>query len=185
MIKTVAQVATNAIPQPPACFRRHHAGFGRDFCRRNTIAGFGGNSPYLLFRYNVPNHTVTSSFYVSSPPAGPRTVSLSDDGSLATFAWWLSDANFITTAEFPTPSGSLNIGSSLIDSSRNLVYAAIPSSTETGTTPILGIYASDNLTLVEQLQLPENLAGKAVLTSDHNTMYSISDSGIRFFRWAA
>ena len=130
VLETIEQVATTAIPQPPASFPGNivqasvatsHDG--------NTVAGFGGNSPYLLFRYNVLTHTISSSFYVSTLPAGPRTVSLSDDGSLASFAWWLSDANFITTAEFPTPSGTLNIGSSLIDSSRNLVYAQIPSST--------------------------------------------------------
>ena len=37
---------------------------------------------------------------------------------------------------------------------------------------------SDNLTLEDQLQLPENLAGKSLISSDHNTMYSISDSGV-------
>ncbi len=44
--------------------------------------------------------------------------------------------------------------------------------------PLLLITDSDNLTVHDQLQLPENLAGKSVLTSDHNTMYSISDSGV-------
>lgn len=180
VLETIAQVATNSIPQPPANFPGNIVQASVTVSRDgNTIAGFGGNSPYLLFRYSVPTHTITSSFYVSTPPAGPRTVSLADDGSLASFAWWLSDPNFITTAEFPTPSGVLNIGSSVIDSSRNLVYAEIPSTTSTTTTtPILSIYASDNLTLIEELQLPENLAGKAVLTNDHNTMYSISDSGV-------
>jgi len=180
VLETIAQVVTNAIPQPPASFPGNivQASVATS-ADGNTIAGFGGNSPYLLFRYSVLNHTISGSFYISTPPAGPRTVSLSDDGSLASFAWWLSDANFVTTAEFPTPSGVLNIGSSVIDSSRNLVYAEIPASTQTSSTPpILGIYASDNLTLIEQISLPENLAGKAVLSADHNTMYSISDSGV-------
>ena len=55
------------------------------------IAGFGGGSPYLLFRYAVATKTISGAFYVSSPQAGPRVVSLSDDGSLASMAWWLSD----------------------------------------------------------------------------------------------
>jgi uncharacterized protein (TIGR03437 family) len=178
-LQTISQVATNSIPQPPASFPGNivQASIAAS-ADGLTIAGFGGSSPYLLFRYNVATQGITSSFYVSSPPAGPRTVSLSDNGSLASFAWWLSDANFVTTAEFPTPSGTLNIGSTLIDSSRNLVYAQVPSTTQVGNTPLLQIFSSDNLTLVEQIQLPENLAGKSVLSSDHNTMYSISDSGV-------
>jgi uncharacterized protein (TIGR03437 family) len=178
-LQTITQVATNSIPQPPASFPGNIVQATIATSRDGlTIAGFGGTSPYLLFRYNVATQGITSSFYVSSPPAGPRTTSLSDDGSLASFAWWLSDANFITTAEFPTPSGTLNIGSTLIDSSRNLVYAQVPSTTQVGNTPFLQIFDSDNLTLREQIQLPENLAGKSVLSSDHNTMYSISDSGV-------
>src|SRR5207253_1900404 len=41
-----------------------------------------------------------------------------------------------------------------------------------------GIYDADNLTLREQINLPENLAGKSLLTSDRDVMYSISDSGV-------
>ena len=40
------------------------------------------------------------------------------------------------------------------------------------------IVASDNLAVVDQIQLPENLAGKSVLSSDNLTMYGISDSGV-------
>jgi uncharacterized protein (TIGR03437 family) len=47
-----------------------------------------------------------------------------------------------------------------------------------GPLPVFEIRDSDNLTLREQLQLPENLAGKSVLTKDNNTMYSLSDSGV-------
>src|SRR6202034_2931571 len=44
--------------------------------------------------------------------------------------------------------------------------------------PILNIVDSDNLTLEDRIQLPENLAGKSLLSADNNTMYSISDSGV-------
>jgi uncharacterized protein (TIGR03437 family) len=37
---------------------------------------------------------------------------------------------------------------------------------------------SDNLTLRDQIQLPENLAGRSALSSDNMTMYSVSDSGV-------
>jgi hypothetical protein len=109
-------------------------------------------------------------------------VSVADDGSLASYAWWISDANFVTTAQFGNVSGLLNVGSTLIDSSRGLVYAQMPvtgtPATANTNSPVFLILDSDNLTVEEQLQLPENLAGKSVLTSDHNTMYAISDSGV-------
>ncbi len=182
LLQTIAQVATSSIPQAPATFPPTFTQATITTSRDGlTIAGFGGSSPYLLFRYAVATKTISSSFYVSSPPAGPRVVSLSDDGTEASMAWWLSDSNFNTLAEFTAPTGALNIGSHVIDSSRNLVYAQVPTTTSTGTsvsTPILQISASDNLTIVEQLQLPENLAGKSVLTANHNTMYAVSASGV-------
>ena len=43
---------------------------------------------------------------------------------------------------------------------------------------MLTVRAADNLTLLESLQLPEHLAGRAVLSSDRQTMYASSDSGV-------
>ena len=40
------------------------------------------------------------------------------------------------------------------------------------------VVTSSNLTLQERLQLPENLTGKSVLSSDSNTLYAISESGV-------
>lgn len=187
LLESVAEVATNAIPQPPASYPLQFTQATITTSRDGlTIAGFGGGSPYLLFRYSVATKTISSAFYVSSPAAGPRVVSLADDGSLATMAWWESDANFNDIAEFLTPSGALNLGSHVIDSSRNLVYAQVPAtstggaggSSTTSSTPVLDIMDSDNLEVEEQIQLPENLAGKSVLTNNHNMMYSISASGV-------
>jgi uncharacterized protein (TIGR03437 family) len=182
LLQTIAQVASNAIPQPlasyPPNFTQATIATSRDGL---TIAGFGGGTPYLVFRYAVATKTITSSFYTSTPPGGPRVVSLADDGSSMTMAWWLADANFNDVAEFLSPSGILNIGSHVIDSSRNLVYAQVPAtaaSSGTSSTPVLQILSSDNLTVQEQIQIPENLAGRSLLSSDHNTMYSISASGV-------
>ncbi len=183
ILQTITQVATNALPQPTQSFPGNIVQASMTVSRDGTtIAGFGGTSPYLLFRYNVVSHSISGSFYTSSPPAGPRVVSLSDDGTLASMAWWVMDANFITTAQYGNPAGLLNVGSHVIDSSRNLIYAQIPVSGTPATAntnpPILLVADSDNLTVRQQIQLPENLAGKSLLTMDHNTMYSISDSGV-------
>ena len=43
---------------------------------------------------------------------------------------------------------------------------------------MLTVRAADNLTLIESLQLPEHLAGRAVLSSDRQTMYASSASGV-------
>jgi len=183
VLQTIAQVATNAIPQPtvsfPGSFAQASMAVSRDGF---TIAGFGGTSPYLLFRYNVGTKVITSAFYTSSPAAGPRVVSLSDDGTFATFAWWVADSNLNSSAEWGNPSGLLNVGSTVIDSSRSLIYAQIPPSGTPATAnpnpPLLMINDSDNLTVHDQLQLTENLTGKSLLTSDYSTVYGISDSGV-------
>jgi len=44
--------------------------------------------------------------------------------------------------------------------------------------PVLRILDADNLALREKLQLPENLAGKALLNSAADVLYSVSDSGV-------
>jgi uncharacterized protein (TIGR03437 family) len=186
LLYTIAQVATNAIPQPPtnfpANFTQATATVSADGL---TIAGMGGTDNNLLeFRYSVAVHGLSSAYYTTSPPAGPRVVSLSSDGSLSTFDWTIQDTNLNVTAQFSNIAGIYNIGSTLIDSSRNLIYAQIPitGTSATGSysanPPILNVVDMDNLTLRDQINLPENLAGKSLLTADNNTMYSISDSGV-------
>jgi uncharacterized protein (TIGR03437 family) len=186
LIQTIAQVATNAIPQPPASFpatfTQATAAVSADGL---TIAGMGGTGGvFLEYRYNVAVHGLSSTAYTSAPPPGPTVVSLSSDGSKATFFWSVQDSNFNTTSQFSNVAGLFSVGSTLIDSSRGLIYAQIPPSgtQATGTystnPPILNVVDSDNLTLEERIQLPENLAGKSILSADNNTMYSISDSGV-------
>lgn len=192
ILQTVAQVATNAIPQPPATFPLGFTEAGVATSKDGlTVAGFGGSTTAgLLFKYAVADHTITASSWGATPPLGPRAVSVADDGSQFSLGWWTLDPNFYIQSIFNgnpvglyTPAvGYLNIGSSIIDSSRGLIYAQIP---PTGTpttgntnTPILQILDADNLTSHDNLMLPENLAGKSVITNDHNTVYAISDSGV-------
>jgi len=185
LIRTIAQATTQSIPQPPATFP---ASFTQATAAVSgdglTIAGLGGGttSGILEYRYSVATHGLTQVTYISSPSAGPRVVSLSQDGTLSTFDWTVQDVNLNVTAQFANPSGLLSLGTTLIDSSRNLIYAQIPvagtSATANTAAPILNIVDSDNLTLEDQIQLPENLTGKSILSSDYSTMYSISDSGV-------
>ena len=105
-------------------------------------------------------------------------------------------------AQFPNASGTLHVGSHLIDTDRGRVYAqfdeavpttsatpaspAAPSTTTAGTTaapkiPLLQVLDYDNLAVYEKLILAENLSGKSVMAADGATMYSVSDSGVTVF----
>ncbi|MGA3187459.1 MAG: hypothetical protein ABSF22_10155 [Bryobacteraceae bacterium] len=186
LLNTIPQVTTLAIPQPPATFPGNFtqatAAVSAD---GSTIAGMGGTGNSVLeYRFKPGTTNLTAVTYTAAPPPGPSVVSLSSDGSLATFFWSVQNANFQTTSQFSNVAGLFNVGSTLIDSSRNLIYAQIPpvgtaaSGSYASNPPILNIVDSDNLTLEDQIQLPENLAGKSLLSADNNTMYSISDSGV-------
>ena len=186
LLLTIPQVTTLAIPQPPATFPSHFtqatAAVSADGL---TIAGMGGTGNAVLeYRFKAGTTNLTAVSYTASPPPGPSVVSLSSDGSIGTFFWGVQDANYHTVAQFSNISGIFNIGTTLIDSSRNLIYAQIPpvGTTATGNyagnPPIMQIVDADNLTLEDLMQLPENLTGKSLLSADNNTMYAISDSGV-------
>ncbi len=131
------------------------------------------------FGFDVYQQHLSVIGYVSSPTQGPRVVSVNKDGSYYTSGWTLNDRFGNLVAEFPSPTGALNIGSHLFDTGRRLIYAQVPSTTSVqNPPPILQVVDSDNLNVREQYYLPENLAGKSLLSGDSNTMYSISDSGV-------
>ncbi len=186
-LATIAGVAANTLPQPAATFPTQIvaasvAASGDGL----TIAGFGDT---LIFLYDVTTRSLSAGLYTASPPLGPRAVSVSQDGSSFTTGWALKDRAFYNISQFNNPSGALNVGTTAIDQAHSVIYAQIPagvpsgsSSSSGGTTapaaPILQVVASDNLTVLNRLNLPENFAGKSVLKSDGSVMYGVSDSGI-------
>jgi len=115
-------------------------------------------------------------------------------------------------AQWPNGSGALNVGSVAIRSSQSLIYAQLnpaapkaPSNSQTvclpngtcvtvttpGATPPpstvppnLLVLDADNLNVRDRIQLPENLAGRSVFSSDESVLYSISDSGVMVFSMA-
>lgn len=138
---------------------------------------FSATSTSAIAQYSVATGTLTLIGITSTPSMGPAVVSV--DGTGATFlaGWTLFNTGFVFLASFPYATGTLNVGSHAFDWQRNLVYAHMPNGTA-GETPTLHIMDSDNLTVRERLQLSENLAGKSLLTSDDQTMYAVSDSGV-------
>ncbi len=169
---TVAGVTATTLPAPPA-----------NFPPQITTASLGvsadgkkiyGMTSTIMIAYDAPSHSVASVGYVATPIEGPRVVNVNKDGSYWVSGWTLFDANGDFFSQFPNASGLLSIGTTLIDSGRNLIYAQIP---QAGTTvgngslpaPLLTIADAQNLEVYDELQLPENLAGKSVLSSDGST----------------
>jgi uncharacterized protein (TIGR03437 family) len=146
-----------------------------------------GVTDSLLFNYDVSSRDVRSGGYVASPPLGPRAVSVSKTGDYY-FAGWGQFDRLGLLSQFQNPKGELNVGSHAVDSERGLVYAQIPDNvtvtTSSGGTepvskvPYLMVSDADNLTVREKLRLPENLAGKGLLSPDGTVMYALSESGI-------
>jgi uncharacterized protein (TIGR03437 family) len=176
-LDTLANVVANTLPVAPA-------NFPPDITAASVAAsadglqvyGMGGITNTITFRYDVNAKAIyPGAIVTSSGVLGPRVVSLNHDGSLVMAGWvMISTSGFGNY--FTQHSNQFSVGSSAFDDSRGLVYAQIPA--VQGESPTLMVVTSNNLTLQERLQLPENLSGKSVLSSDSNTLYSISASGI-------
>jgi len=134
----------------------------------------------VVITYNIPSGTLSAVYIASSPALGPRVVSANFDGSSVLTGWSLVNQQFVLLAEFPYPTGVLNLGGHAWDYSRNLIYAQIPSAGPSAS-PVLHVVDTDNLTVRERIQIPENLGGRTVFSSDMNTLYAISDSGVTVF----
>jgi uncharacterized protein (TIGR03437 family) len=179
-VGTVQNVTANTLPAPPA-------NFPPQIVAASLAASGDGNFIYGLtdtirFKYDVQQRWVTSLGYTSTPTMGPRVVSVNRDGSLWAGGWAEYDRSGKLMAQFPNPAKLLAVGSHVFDSARGLIYAQIPpaaaSGTSTASPPVLMIVDEDNLAVREQLNLPENLAGKSALSSDGSVMYAVSASGL-------
>lgn len=176
-IATLANVVANTLPVAPA-------NFPADITAASVAAsadglhiyGLGGTTSTVTFHYSVNAKAVyPGAIVTNSGVLGPRVVSLNHDGSLIMAGWVMIDSSGFANY-FPQHTNQFSVGSTAFDDSRGLLYAQIP--VVQGEAPTLQVVTSSNLTLQERLQLPENLTGKSVLSSDSNTLYSISESGI-------
>jgi uncharacterized protein (TIGR03437 family) len=174
LLDTVTGLVSKTLPQPQGTVPTQIVSTAM------AVSGDGvmirGVSDKFYFSYDSVRHFLSFGGYTSSPPDGPRALTLNRDGSRWMSGWALKEPNGWSRAMLPNPTGALNIGSVMIDSYRDLVYAQIE---ETGvTTPVLQVLDGDNLAVRERLNLRENLSGRSVMSSDGSTMYSLSQSGI-------
>jgi len=176
-IGTIAGVVAKTLPVPPANFPPQITNASVAVSGDGwTIYGIGGASATFTFRYDVGTQNVRpGGIVIASGTFGPRVVSLNQDGSLIMAGWVLIDNQGHFTHLLQS-ANQLNVGSTAFDTNRGLVYSQMPATA--GEAPVLKILDVDNFATLERLQLPENLAGKSLLSSDGNTLYSVSDSGV-------
>lgn len=176
-IATISGVVAKTLPVPPVNFppqitNASVAASGDGL----TIYGMGGSTGTFTFRYDVATKNVRpGGIVVASGAFGPRVVSLNQDASLIMAGWVMIDKNGNFTHLLPS-ANLLNVGSTAFDPNRGLVYAQMPQTA--GEAPVLKILDVDNLGVLERLQLPENLGGKSLLSSDGSQLYAVSDSGV-------
>ena len=180
---SIAQFTANVLPRP--------VGENRPGDIVGAAMGVSGDGRWIYcltdahrFRYEVLTRRMQVVGYTSDPPMGPRAVSVNQDGTLQVGGWALRDQAGQNIAQYINPSGLLSVGSHAIDSRRGVIYSEVPQGKDVKLTklpaPVLSIVSSDNLTLIESLELPEHLAGRGLLSADGSMMYAVSESGVMF-----
>jgi uncharacterized protein (TIGR03437 family) len=113
---------------------------------------------------------------VSTPPLGPRSVSVNQDGTKFMTGWTLLSPGPILWADIPYALGDFRRGGHAWDTLRNVIYADAP--VTAGEAPVLHVMDTDNLTVRARIQLPETITGRTVISSDMNTVYAASEGGV-------
>ena len=142
----------------------------------------GAGSVHLLVKYNSVSQFLEVQGYVTSPPWGPRSVSVDLEGRNLVAGWSLLNSDSVLLAQYPYATGQYNLGGHFWDIARNVIYGQIPvaasGSPGSGEGPVLTLFDTDNLTVRERVRLKENIAGRMLMTSDLQTIYAVSDSGV-------
>jgi uncharacterized protein (TIGR03437 family) len=157
----------------------------------------GQQNSQAFFRYDASSNSV-SGLTITSAPEPLARISASADGSWAMVGQykWSYNLYGFDLNQYPNSIQSKNIGGNAVDSKNSLIYAQIltqsssssanPSSAPAGpassaTPPVLFVLDEDNLTLRDQIQIPENILGRMVLSSASDVLYAVSDSGVTVF----
>jgi uncharacterized protein (TIGR03437 family) len=166
-----------------------------------------GSSTQLVFRYDVRSNTISAVVATAVPTLLPR-VSVTADGSRAMIGYAMFGTNFlngVVLAQYPdviappqmpgSNATGVNVTGVAIDSRNSILYAQIPEAAQpngppfayvtlpvgevsTTSLPFLSIMDADNLTVRDRLGIPENMVGRAVVSSNGAFLYAISDSGV-------
>jgi uncharacterized protein (TIGR03437 family) len=176
VLDTIQGLQAKTLPQPTASYPPTIVAASLATSQDGTA--IVGLTDTFKFRYDVGTKIVSSVFYTSTPPQGPRVVAANRDGSRFVGGWAMSDSRGFWIEYFPNPGGALNYGGFAFDNDRDLLYAQVPSETERPKQPVLQVLAASNLAVKERIQLPENLTGKMALSSNGAVLYGVSESGV-------
>ena len=140
----------------------------------------GDQKVSAFLQYQVGANHLEAFGWTSSPPLGPRVVSVNRDASRYVAGWVLSDWYGADLAEFPNliPGSSMDYrkGGHAFDYSRNLIYADILATVNDA--PVMHVMDADNLTVRKRVHLPQMMAGRSLFSSDMTKLYSVSDGGV-------
>jgi uncharacterized protein (TIGR03437 family) len=139
------------------------------------IAG-GNKQEAAVLLYHVGDLQVGVIEITSTPPLGPRSVSVNQDGSKFMVGWTLMSQNAIGLADIPYATGDFRLGGHVWDNTRNMIFADAPVSA--GEAPVLHVMDTDNLTVTQRIQLPQTMSGRAIMSSDGNMAYAASVGGV-------
>jgi uncharacterized protein (TIGR03437 family) len=139
-----------------------------------VAGGSANNSAILVYRVGTIQVGVID--IIATPPLGPRSVSVNQDGSKFMTGWTLLSPGPILWADVPYASGNFRLGGHAWDTLRNTLYMDAPVSA--GEAPVLHIMDTDNLTVRQRIQLPQTMSGRTVISSDMNTVYAASEGGV-------
>lgn len=189
VLDTFANVA-NELPVDPATFpgqiTEAAVGVSGDGFTVWGIAGATTGSKQLIYKYDLRRRSLSAIMDVSSPPLLAR-VSVSRDGSAAMIGWAMFGDRALL-GRYPNVIDSKNITGHVFDSKNGFIYGQFPdasqptgpalaSSTSTSLPAIL-VMDADNLTVRERIVIPENMVGRALMSSSSQLLYAISDSGV-------
>lgn len=149
--------------------------------------GGGGTGTQVIYQYYARTNSLAVTTDVSQPPLLPR-VSVAADGSYAMVGWSLLQGSYIK-GRYPNVLASPNITGHAIDSTKGIIYGQLPDASQpigpaaaasggAVAMPSLLLMASDNLTVLDRITIPENMVGHAVLSPDGSMLYAVSDSGV-------
>ena len=134
------------------------------------------------FRFDVTTSELQYITIKSSPTLGPRVVSVNQDATSSLLGWAMLDYRHVLMAQFPYAQGDLNVGSHAFDWARSLIYAQIPEATgaQAGRRSSAGA-SRGGLGQPDrsgEAAVAGEPGGQLVAFKRHNTMYSVSDSGV-------
>ncbi|MEQ1883423.1 MAG: hypothetical protein ABL967_00050 [Bryobacteraceae bacterium] len=142
----------------------------------DDLSASSSNAGLLI--YDVDTLQLRAEIYDTSPPQGPRSLAADATGANLMLGWGLlhrRDDKSYLWAQFQGAKGDFHLGSHAWSTVQNKLYSQVPAD---GDGAVLHIVDTDNLTVQERIQLPQNLSGKSVLSNDQGTMFSASEGGI-------